>query len=62
MTSTSEKRPKLEDDPDNDENTDGEQEDDDFDVLLEEPEVKTTAKAANFPENLLDFAYFTSNE
>ena len=60
-TSTSEKRPKL-DDLDNDEDTDGEQEDDDFDVPLKESDIKTTAKAANVAENLLDFAYFTGNE
>ena len=60
-TSTSEKRPKL-DDLDNDEDTDGEQEDDDFDVPLKEPDIETTAKAANVAENLLDFAYFTGNE
>ena len=60
-TSTSEKRPKL-NDLDNDEDTDSEQEDDDVDVPLKEPDIQTTAKPANVAENLLDFAYFTGNE
>lgn len=39
-----------------------EQEGDHFHVLLKEPEIKKTARAAPVTENLLDFAYFMGNE
>lgn len=63
-TRKNEKGPKLNDEFDDgiDKDTDDEQLDDDFDVSLKEPEIKTTAQAAHVAENLLRFEYSAGNE